>query len=215
MKTKIIALLAVLSILSGISIQNAKAQVKFTSPFESQVTQPEQMAGSVEKSETKPETKPAQLNALSDPNNILGITSAENKINNCYDLIKQNKLQEARNIIEPSVEWLTNATEYHTNLYKALKDIDTAKAQAELERDLALKFALLRDQALYQLALLYIEEKKTQKAVEKLVNVVRSQPRTQLGFSAYQVLQEIGFTSKVQLPQANNGNSDKKNESKE
>jgi hypothetical protein len=68
-----------------------------------------------------------------------------------------------------------------------------------LERDLALKFAIYRDQVIYQLALLDIEDKKTQKAVEKLVNVVRSQPKTQLGFSAYQVLQEIGFTYKVQI----------------
>ena len=152
------------------------------------------------------------VNPILDPNNQLGIAASENAITKTYTLIQQNKLVEARAVIEPTVEWLTNATEYHTNLFKVLKEIDSAKTQSELERDLALKFAILRDKAMYQLALLYIEEKKPQKATEKLVNIVRSQPKTQLGFSAYQVLQQIGFTYKIQLPKEETQTTEKSTE---
>ncbi|MFH0702591.1 MAG: hypothetical protein V2B14_03510 [bacterium] len=139
-------------------------------------------------------------NELLSPDNILGLTASEEIINKTFDLIKKNKLAEAKNLIEPEVEWLENATEYHTELYKVLKGLDTAKAQSDIERELALQFAILRDKASYQLALLYIEEKKLKQAVEKLVDVVQSQPKTKLGFEAYQVLQQIGFTYKLQLP---------------
>ncbi|MDD3013036.1 MAG: hypothetical protein PHC34_04975 [Candidatus Gastranaerophilales bacterium] len=131
--------------------------------------------------------------------NPIGIVNAEDSINKTTVLIQKNKLEEAKIIIEPLVDWLEDATECHTNLYKVLKDIETARVQADLERELALKSAILRDRAAYQLALLYIEENDPQNAVTRLVDIVRSQPKTQLGFSAYQVLQQIGFTYKVQL----------------
>jgi len=171
------------------------------------------------RTEKKAEVKEAKvekkvINPLFNPKNQLGIAAAENNITKTFNLIQQNKLTEAKKIIEPTSDWLTKATEYHANLFKVLRDIDTAKVQSELERDLALRFAILRDKALYQLALLNIEEKKPQEAVEKLVNIVRSQPKTQLGFNAYQVLQQIGFTYKVQIPKTadstNNGEKDEK-----
>jgi hypothetical protein len=163
------------------------------------ITQPTSPSMTKVEETRKAKVQKSNVDPLLSANNPLGITSAENSITKTYNLIQQNKLPEAKLVIEPAVEWLTNATEYHTSLYKVLKDVDNAKTQADIERDLALKFAILRDKAMYQLALLYIEEKKPQKAAEKLVNIVRSQPKTQLGFNAYQVLQQIGFTYKAQL----------------
>lgn len=135
-------------------------------------------------------------------NNSLGLTYAENNINKAASLIKRNKPLEAQAVIVPLTEWLSDATEYHAQLFKVLKDIDNAKVQADIEKDLALKFAILRDKASYQAALLYIQEKKLPKAVEKLVDIVRSQPRTELGFSAYERLQTIGFTYKAQMSES-------------
>lgn len=213
-----------------------QAQIDVLSPFNQQTVKPAVPAVKPPNTAVKsnvPQTtavKPAQptvenkdikeakikkddINPLLNPSNTMGLIAAENNINKAFTLIQQNKFSEAKLIMEPATEWLANATEYHTNLYKALKDIDTAKTQADLEKELALKFAIYRDQAMYQLALLYIEDKKHQKAVEKLVNVVRSQPKTQLGFSAYQVLQQIGFTYKVQLPASTESeNTETKNE---
>lgn len=196
--------------------QYAKAQTVKTNVSKqpiagSAVKNSSQVSGSVEKKEVsiQKQEKPA-VNILLNPSNKLGVTYAENIINVTNVLIKENKLIQAKGRIQPMVEWLNDATEYHANLYKVLKDIDTAKVQADLERDLALKFAILRDKASFQLALLFIEEKQPQKAVDLLVDIVRSQPKTQLGFNSYQVLQQIGFTYKVQLQEPSEETAKKK-----
>ncbi len=152
------------------------------------------------KTETvKTEPPKQKIMPILDPKNQLSLVYSEAMINKTYDLIRKNKLDDAKATIEPTYTWLNDATEFHTGLYKVLKDIDTAQTQADLERDLALKYAILRDKAGYQLALLYIEDNKPKEAVKKLVDIVRSQPTTKLGFESYQVLQEIGFTYKAQL----------------
>ena len=152
----------------------------------------------VEPAKKAEQPKPKFL-AIMDPRNPLGLAAGDNAITKAYDLIQKNKLVEAKAVIEPTYTWLNDATEYHTGLYKVLKDLDTAQTQADLERDLALKFAILRDKAAYQLALLYMEDGRPKDAVKKLVDVVRSQPTTKLGFESYQILQQLGFTYKAQM----------------
>jgi hypothetical protein len=146
-------------------------------------------------------TEPAKPKVMPilDPKNPLSLAYSEVMINKTFDLIQKNKLVEAKAAIEPTYTWLNDATEYHTGLYKVLKDLDTAQTQADLERDLALKYAILRDKAGYQLALLYIEDNRPKDAVKKLVDIVRSQPTTKMGFESYQILQQLGFTYKAQL----------------
>lgn len=150
--------------------------------------------------------KPAKTNLMEktqssfmSPSNTLGLTYAENVIKKSANLYKQNRISEAKKTLETESDWLVDATEYHTNVFRILREVEDAKAQAELEKDLALKFAILRDKAYYQLALIYIAEKNLSKATDNLVNIVRSQPDTELGFNSYNQLQQIGFTYKVQL----------------
>lgn len=196
---KVLSVVAVAVLITGQSVyaQNSTSPLK---PVQAQ-----QAKGQVSENNIKSPESPS-LKLFLNPSNPLGLVNAENSINKTMNLMQKNRLVEAKIIIEPLMDWLEDVTEYHTNLYKVLKEIDTAKAQADLERDLALKSAILRDKASYQLALLYIEEKNPRKAVSRLVDVVRSQPRTQLGFSAYQVLQQIGFTYKVQLIETDQAN---------
>ncbi len=199
-------LLALLTI-SVFFMNNSFAQTEIVSPFNQQQSgqvpngPASNIPGHVEKQATvdNKEAQNNQINVVLDPANSLGIAYAENSINKAADLIQKKRLAEARAIMEPLTEWLTDGTEYHANLYKALKDVSNAKAQADVEKELALKFAILRDKASFQLANLYIEEKRFKQAVDKLVDVVRSQPRTDLGFTAYEKLQNIGFTYKVKL----------------
>ena len=153
---------------------------------------------------TKKNTPPkSDMNPLLNPKNPLGLSAADNNIKNTAYFIKNNNLAAAKALIAPTLSWLSDATEYHTNLYKTLKDIDTAKVQADVERELALKYALLRDKAAYQLAVVDINQNKLMDASDKLVDIVRSQPTTQLGFDAYHKLQDIGFTYKVQFEESN------------
>ena len=131
--------------------------------------------------------------------NPIGLRASEEKVNEAYDLIKQHKYAQAKPVLKKETEWLIEATEYHTSLFKILRNIENATSQADIERDLALRYAVLRDKALYLSAMISIKNRNPKDAVKKLVDVVLSQPKTKLGFDAYEQLQKIGFTYKVQL----------------
>jgi thioredoxin-like negative regulator of GroEL len=63
-------------------------------------------------------------------------------------------------------------------------------------REQALEAAQMRDQATYQLALIYRAQNKPDQAVPLLMEILRSQqPTRELGQRAYQQLFEIGFVS--------------------
>jgi len=133
------------------------------------------------------------------PHNIVGLTYAENQLKNAELTFQKGQPEAARCLLIPLLKWLEDITEYHAELYKVLKNIDTATTQADVEKELALKSAILRDKTMYQLGLVLIAQKKYKEAVPYLVKVVKSQPATDIGFKAYEKLQQIGFTYKIQL----------------
>jgi predicted component of type VI protein secretion system len=138
-------------------------------------------------------------NVVFSPANPLGVKYAESRVNEVAQLINENKLLDARKKLVSLLEWLEDCTKYHTSLYQTLREVDGALAQADVEKDLALKFAVLRDQAKYKMGLVNLKENKKTLAVDNFVNIVRSQPKTDLGFKAYEQLQNMGFTYKVKL----------------
>lgn len=95
------------------------------------------------------------------------------------------KLQEARkasNQLSDSYQQLSSSfLGIDTQVYNAL-------------RSRALEAAQMRDNASYQLALVYRAQNQPDQAVPLLVEIVRSQqPTRELGTKAYQQLREIGF----------------------
>jgi hypothetical protein len=145
--------------------------------------------------------------AVDDPKNPLGITTSAQKLNDCAQMIAQKKYREASTVLSPLKDWLIDATEAHINLHKTLKAIPSAQVQAELEKQLALQFALLRDKAFFQLGMLAIGEDDYSGAVKNLSRVIQSQPRSPMGAQAYEVLQKIGFTEKIQLREEKKDNN--------
>lgn len=137
--------------------------------------------------------------AVDDPANPLGITVSAQKLNESARLISNKNYQQASDMLHPLKEWLIDATEVHINLHKTLKGIPSAQVQAELEKQLALQFALLRDKAFFQLGMLAIAENDYNEAIKNLSKVIQSQPRSPMGAKAYDMLQKIGFTEKIQL----------------
>ncbi len=131
------------------------------------------------------------------PKNTLGVTYAKNVIDKAKFYIEEEDYDSAKEALNSINDWVYEATEYHTNLFKTLQGVDNSEAQADIERDLAMKFAILRDKLLFLNAKVFIANGKKPQAVKNLVNVVRSQPSTDLGFKAYDLLQDIGFTYKV------------------
>lgn len=131
--------------------------------------------------------------------NSLGLTHCEEKLKLISNLISDNRLSEAEKSLTPTLDWLERATEYHADLFKTLKKVEKAEYQADVEKKLALKTAVLRDEAIYQQGVLLVKQDKKREAVNNFVYIVKSQPKTNLGHSAYEKLQEIGFTYKVQF----------------
>lgn len=138
---------------------------------------------------------------LDDPANPLGLVDALNRLKKYTALNDAHRYAEAKPGLIQLRQWLMEVTEAHISLYKTLNQLPSARAQAELEKTLALEFAQLRDRAMVELAKVYIAEKEYSKAVKELTEVVKSQPRSKVGLRSYEMLQEIGFTEKLQLAQ--------------
>jgi len=138
---------------------------------------------------------------LDDPTNPLGFADAEVKLKKLSLLVDEKRFMEAKPGLIQLRQSLVDLTEAHIGLYKTLNQVPSAKGQAELEKELALEFAQLRDRAMMETAKVYIAEREYTKAVKELSDVVKSQPRSKLGLRSYEILQEIGFTEKLQLTQ--------------
>jgi hypothetical protein len=138
---------------------------------------------------------------LDDPTNPLGFADAENKLKHYSTLVDAKRYNEAKPGLLQLRQSLVDLTEAHIGLFKTLNQIPSASGQAELEKELALQFAQLRDQAMLQTAKIYISERDYPRAVKELTEVVKSQPRSRIGLRSYELLQEIGFTEKLQLAQ--------------
>jgi hypothetical protein len=138
---------------------------------------------------------------LDDPTNPLGFSDAEIKLKRYIGLVDAHRYTEARPGLLALRQSLVDLTEAHIGLYKSLNQLPSARGQAELEKELALQFAQLRDRAMMESARVFISDKEYIRAVKELSEVVKSQPRTRLGLRCYELLQEIGFTEKLQLTQ--------------
>ena len=166
------------------------------------ISAPAQPIAKIETPTVDPENPPPVPRVtLDDPKNPLGFADAQTRLKSVQKMIQESRIAEAKHDLVPLRQWLIDSMESHLKLYEALNKVPSARAQSELEKQLALEFALLRDDAMYNLGRIYVAEKDYKKAVKELTEVIKSQPRSQMGINAYQMLQEIGFTEKLQLAQ--------------
>lgn len=101
-----------------------------------------------------------------------------------YDLAEA-KLKQAR-------ENFNQLSTYYQELAQMFVGVDTQINRSNREK--ALETAQLRDQASYQLALVYRAQNQPNEAVPFLMEILRSQqPTRDLGQRAYQQLFELGF----------------------
>ncbi|WP_448532945.1 hypothetical protein [Parathermosynechococcus lividus] len=103
------------------------------------------------------------------------------------------KLLEARTV-------MNQLSNFYQSLNSSFLGIDSNAADSSRRR--ALETAQLRDQATFQLALVYRANNQPELAVPLLVEIIRSQnPTRELGQKAYQQLLELGFVD-VPFPRA-------------
>lgn len=136
-------------------------------------------------------------NKTLDVKNPLGVAYAENIISKTELYIKSNNYISAKQTLDLISEWVSDAAEYHADIFKSIKKTENADIQANIERDLAIKFATMRDKILYLNAKILVHNGDYKNAVSNLVEVIKSQPNTELGFQSYKILQNIGFTYSV------------------
>ncbi|WP_298615049.1 hypothetical protein [uncultured Thermosynechococcus sp.] len=103
----------------------------------------------------------------------------------------QNYAVAARKLLEARTV-MNQLSNFYQSLNSSFLGIDTAAADSHRRR--ALEAAQLRDQATFQLALVYRANNQPELAVPLLVEIIRSQnPTRELGQKAYQQLLELGF----------------------
>ncbi|MEO1619851.1 MAG: hypothetical protein AAFU53_02325 [Cyanobacteria bacterium J06632_3] len=113
------------------------------------------------------------------------MSEAETAISSQDYSLAATKLVEARKA-------LNDVSTYYQNISGVFVGVDS-RVTRNL-RDLALEAAQVRDQASYQLAVVYRAQSRPDLAVPLLVEVVGSQqPTRPLGQQAYQQLYELGF----------------------
>ena len=132
-----------------------------------------------------------------DLQNPLGLIYAVKKIEEASTLIKDGNLQEAEKMLLPIKNWLTEVTDFHYNLFQVLSKHSKTIPESKIEKAHALDFAQVRDQSYFLLAKVYILQNKFKDAVKLLVEIIKSQPDSELAREAYKTLQEIKFSDKL------------------
>ncbi|MDZ4832196.1 MAG: hypothetical protein SGJ27_00190 [Candidatus Melainabacteria bacterium] len=94
-------------------------------------------------------------------------------------------------------EWLQDCADAHWKMFKAFEKIDSTKAQAAKEKDIALKFSALKNKAKLLKADLFIKQNRYPEALGPLVEIVTTEPTTTTGQEAYKRLVDMGFSDSV------------------
>ena len=144
-----------------------------------------------------PIPKEESISVQEDPKNELGLINAVKNIEKTSELIKNNNYSDAEKILVEVKEWLTDVTDFHFNLYKVFEKNPKMQSRAKIEKAHALDFGRVRDQSYYLLAKVYIAQNKLKEAVKLLVEIVKSQPDSELGQEAYKTLVDIKFSDKT------------------
>ncbi len=130
--------------------------------------------------------------AIEEADSPIGIAAGQALMGEAESAIAEQNYTLAATKLVGAREALNQVSAYYQNLSGVFVGIDS-RVNTDL-RDLALESAQVRDQASYQLAVVYRAQSRPDLAVPLLVEVVSSQqPTRPLGQQAYQQLYELGF----------------------
>ena len=149
---------------------------------------------------------PNILRPVTQDNNLLSMPGGQRLMSEASSAVSSQdyplaikKLQEARQVFN-------QMSNFYQELAASFSGIDNKIA--DTQRQKALKTAVLRDDATYQLALVHRTQNQPELAVPLLVQIIRSQnPTRDLGKKAYQQLFELGFVDSP-FPKTGDASSD-------
>lgn len=146
-------------------------------------------------SQTPPPEQTQELNELRPLNQAsssLSIASGQQLMTEATDAIANQNYAQAAEKLSTARQAFNQMSNYYQELATMFLGVDTRLNQSN--RAKALETAQLRDQASYQLALVYRAQNRPDQAVPLLMEILRSQqPTRDLGQRAYQQLFELGF----------------------
>lgn len=148
---------------------------------------------------SKEDPPPVVLRRLNDAKNPLSLAAARARLDKAKALVETNQFAVALPLLADLKVWLTLATENHIALNQVLMKVPSARAQAELEKLAGFEFAKMRDESMYLYGVALERTGKIREAIPLWVDVIRSQPRRELGVKAYEALQKAGFTEALQI----------------
>lgn len=94
-------------------------------------------------------------------------------------------------------EWLQECADAHWKMYLSFDKLPGTKVQAKQEKETAVKFSRLKNRARLLKADVYIKENRYPEALGPLVEIVTSEPTSDLGQAAYKRLTDMGFSDQI------------------
>ncbi len=129
---------------------------------------------------------------LNQASSSLSIASGQQLMTEASAAIADQNYPLAEEKLKAARDSFNQISTYYQELAQMFVGVDTQLNRSNREK--ALETAQLRDQATYQLALVYRSQNKPNEAVPLLMEILRSQqPTRDLGQRAYQQLFELGF----------------------
>ena len=129
---------------------------------------------------------------LNQASSALSIASGQQLMTEASAAISDQNYPLAEEKLKAARDSFNQISTYYQELAQMFVGVDTQINRSNREK--ALETAQLRDQATYQLALVYRSQNQTNEAVPLLMEILRSQqPTRDLGQRAYQQLFELGF----------------------
>lgn len=147
--------------------------------------------------QTLESTKPNSLE-----NSVFSISGGQRLMSESMTAISQQNYDQAVTKLQDARQVFNQLSNFYQELTTSFSGIDNRISDSHRRR--ALQSAQLRDEATYQLAVVYRAKNQPELAVPLLIQLIRSQaPTRDLGNQAYQQLFELGFVdAQFVLPNA-------------
>ena len=137
--------------------------------------------------QTLESTKPNSLE-----NSVFSISGGQRLMSESMTAISQQNYDQAVTKLQDARQVFNQLSNFYQELTTSFSGIDNRISDSHRRR--ALQSAQLRDEATYQLAVVYRAKNQPELAVPLLIQLIRSQaPTRDLGNQAYQQLFELGF----------------------
>jgi|AGTN01.1.fsa_nt_gi hypothetical protein len=119
------------------------------------------------------------------------------KIEEMSNRLAVSRPSEVKDNIFNLCEWLQECADAHWKMYLSFDKLPGTKPQAKQEKETAIKFSRLKNRARLLKADVFIKEGRYPEALGPLVEIVTSEPTTDLGQAAYKRLTDMGFSDQI------------------